>query len=241
MSIYTQSQKGIAMNTIDKEHDVQAERQLRIQAEHRLAQSISEKELLLKEIHHRIKNNLQIASSLLSIQSSEAISDEERRRLMESQNRIQVAALIHEKLFHAREQRRIEFADYCRSLVANVFRAFDTGKDINLRIDIKNIFLDINTAIYCGLIINELVTNALRHGFIRAKEGLITIRMRALKGSYVLMVSNNGDKPSIELQSSSSSGVTILRALTDQLQGHITLSTEKNTEFMIVFPKGVAS
>ncbi len=134
--------------------------------EDKLKASLNEKELLLHEVHHRVKNNLQIISSLLSLQSKYIEDDETLKIFKESQNRVMSLAMIHEKLYKSSNFVQIDFAEYIKDLVDNLFYTYKIDRNtVHLNINIKNIFFDIETAIPCGLIINELVTNSLKHAF----------------------------------------------------------------------------
>ncbi len=141
---------------------LQAEIAERKRVEQQMMSSLQEKEVLLKEIHHRVKNNLQIISSLLSLQSEKISGRDPARTFRESQDRIRSMALIHEKLYQARDISHVDFAEYVRSLTAYLARSYVTGPGIRLVVDIDDIALDIDKAIPCGLIINELVSNSLQ-------------------------------------------------------------------------------
>lgn len=161
----------------------------RKKASEQIKASLNEKEVLLKEIHHRVKNNLQVISSLLNLQSK-YIGDEEVLSIFrESQNRVKSMSLVHEELYRSKDLARIDFAEYVRSLVNNLFRSYGTNScDIIPKIDVVNVFLDVNTAIPCGLIINELVSNSLKYAFpsipvqdrYESKKGEIKISLRRI-------------------------------------------------------------
>lgn len=204
-----------------------------------LKAKLEERETLLREMHHRIKNNLQTVSSMLSLRLDRQASGAEKDLLLESQGRIRATALIHEKLSQSSDLRRIDFAEYSRELAAQLVRAFSRKKAIALKIDIKNIMLEIDKATCCGLIVNELVSNALKHGLEKREKGTIAITMRALKDSYVIAVSNDGEKllQGFDLNNAGSLGMTIVRALAEQLGGKASVSTGTCTEFAIEFPK----
>ncbi|MFQ5687443.1 MAG: PAS domain S-box protein, partial [Candidatus Scalindua sp.] len=179
----------------------------RKEAEEQIKKSLREKEVLLKEIHHRIKNNMQIVSSLLNLQS-ESVDDENTRQILrKSQNRVKSMALVHEKLYQTEDLSSIDFADYTRSLTARLFHSFvDKTNRVQLKIDMSEVYLDVNKAIPCGLIINEIVSNSIKHAFPDSAtgvdknkfegKGVIKVSMRkntASKSEIVeLVVSDNG-------------------------------------------------
>lgn len=146
----------------------------RKQTESQLKASLKEKEVLLKEIHHRVKNNLQIISSLLNLQS-EYIQDKQDLDIFKvSQNRIESMALIHEKLYQSKDLARIDFGEYIRDLVCTLFCSYEVNSSaIDMKINIDQIFLGIDVAIPCGLMINEVVLNYLKHAFPKGRTGEI--------------------------------------------------------------------
>jgi PAS domain S-box-containing protein len=203
----------------------------------RLKASLNEKEILLKEIHHRVKNNLQIVSSLLDLQS---MSLKERGRVemyKESQNRIRTMALIHEKLYKSRDLSRIDFEDYVKSLASDLYRAYNANtKDINLYVNVDKVLITIDTAIPCGLIINELVSNSLKYAFPHGK-GEISISLKSNGNGHVLTVKDNGIgmPDNFDANNTTSLGLQLVNTLTEQLKGHIELKKENGTEFKITF------
>ena len=168
----------------------------RKEAEDKIRSSLKEKEVLLKEIHHRVKNNLQIVSSLLYLQSKGVKNDEALNLLRDSQNRIKSMAMIHERLYQTNNLSSIQVEKYIHSLMDNLFHTFNAeSKNIRLKMDVQNTFLSIERAIPCGLIINELVSNSLKYAFPDKNNGLITITLHVVgtDNSYIkLQVSDNG-------------------------------------------------
>ncbi len=212
----------------------------RKQAEEALQAALKEKEVLLKEIHHRVKNNLQVISSLLNMQSR-SIQDKQYLEIFkDSQDRIRAMALIHEKLYQAKDLARINFAGYIRDLAASLFRSYK-GKSaaIALKIHIDDVSLSIDAAVPCGLIINELVSNALKHAFRMSNKGEICIELcMNLEHQFVLIVSDNGAGFPINLdfQNTESLGLQLVNTLAAQLRGSVELNSNGGTEFKITFP-----
>ncbi len=150
----------------------------RKRAEEQIRNSLHEKEVLLKEIHHRVKNNLQVVSSLLSLQSGYPRVESVRDLFVESQNRVKSMALIHEKLYQSQDLANIDFSDYIESLAHHLFHSYTANPDlVTLKTDV-DVSLDIDHAIPCGLIVNELLSNALKHAFPDSRRGIMTLYFR---------------------------------------------------------------
>lgn len=227
--------------------ELRAEMDERERVENKLKKSLEEKEILLKEIHHRVKNNLQIISSLLNLQSR-YINDEEMLDIYkESQNRVKSMAIIHEKLYQSEDLARIDFGDYVMSLVLDLFNSYGVDKSsTELDINIKNILLDINTAIPCGLIVNELVTNSIKHGFpsnrsLAADEShevnKIAVSITKKNNFYNMSVYDNGIgfPNDLDFQNTDSLGMQLVISLTSQLRGTVELERDNGTLFRIIF------
>ncbi|MHC4269906.1 MAG: ammonium transporter [Planctomycetota bacterium] len=202
--------------------------------------SLQEKELLLREIHHRVKNNLQVISSLLSLQSRYRKDEQAIEMAQESQNRIKVMALIHEKLYRSKDFANVEFNDYIKNLVNDLFASYKVSTSrISLKMDIENISLGIDTAIPIGLIANELVTNCLKYAFKADKEGEIRISLRLLDdGEKELIVSDNGVglPDSLDIKKAESLGLRMITNLTERsLHGKVNINKSNGTEFQIIF------
>jgi PAS domain S-box-containing protein len=207
--------------------------------EEQIKRSLMEKEILLKEIHHRVKNNLQIISSMLNLQS-EYVKDKYALDLFtESRNRVKSMALIHEKLYQSKDLARINFLDYVRTLTKDLFRSYRrSSAEIALKMDIEDVFLDIDKAVSCGLIINELITNSLKHAFPSGSEGEITIGLHPdINGMFALTVSDNGTglPENIDSRNVESLGLQLVALLVEQLDGAIELDKRKGTSFRITF------
>jgi len=208
----------------------------RKKAEEQIKASLKEKEILLQEVHHRVKNNMQIISSLLNLQSRH-IKDEESLELFKSsQNRVKSMALIHERLYQSKDFTRIDVADYVQNLTNHLFITYGISRDdIQLKINIKDIFLNINTAIPCALIINEIVSNSLKHAFPNGKKGEIKISMHPLsKDEVELVVGDNGVgiPEDANLRNTKSLGLYLVSMLAeDQLHGEIKLDKTEGIAF----------
>ena len=206
----------------------------RKKTEKMLEKSLHEKEILLKEIHHRVKNNLMIISSLLNLQS-DYIKDEESKNIFkESQNRARSMALIHERLYQSTDLKRIDFGDYIRTLANDLYHTYvmDTSL-IKLNIDVDDIKLDINTSIPLGLILNELVTNSLKHAFSQGESGEINIKFHMQMINYLLEVKDNGVgfPNDIDYKNTDTLGLRLVTSLTEQIDGKIEFNNTSGTSF----------
>jgi len=209
-----------------------------MQAKEQIKRSLREKEVLLKEIHHRVKNNLQIISSLLSLQS-ESLKDKQAVEIFEnSQNCIRSMALIHERLCQSEDLTRIDFKEYTQRLVDDLAASYQVDSDaIALTLDLDAL-LDIETAIPCGLMINELVSNALEHAFPEGRSGKISIAFHAdKKGTFTLSISDDGIgfPKDVDFPTSGSMGLQLVCMLVEQLEGTIELDRSGGTKFTITF------
>lgn len=218
----------------------QAEEALR-QSEEQIKASLQEKEVLLKEIHHRVKNNMQVICSLLNLQSGSIEDSQTLELLQEAQNRVASMALVHEQLYQSEDLARIDFAEYIQNLAANLLSSYDVNSDaIALKINVEHIHLSVDAAIPCGLIINELVANSLKYAFPSGKSGEIRIALHSDNNNQLLLsVSDNGiGLPSdFDIQNTETLGLQLVTALTGQLSGSIELNRNLGTEFKITFPE----
>ncbi|MCK9150891.1 PAS domain S-box protein [Methanobacterium alcaliphilum] len=207
-------------------------------AEDQLKHSLSEKEMLLKEIHHRVKNNLMVISSLLSIQSRYIKDKEALDIFKESQNRAKSMALIHERLYKSTDLKRIDIADYIRTLSSELFHTYVTDPSkIELKMDLEDVMIDINTSIPLGLIINELVTNAMKHAFPGNMQGEINISFHKIHDNLILEVSDNGIgfPGNINYKNTSSLGLQLVTSLSGQIDAEMELTSKDGTKFKITF------
>jgi PAS domain S-box-containing protein len=213
----------------------------RKKAEEKIKLSLEEKELLIKEIHHRVKNNLQIVSSLLKLQTGYLKDKEAQQMLIESQNRVKSMALVHQKLYQSNDLTNIDFHDYIRQLLFHLFHVYQAKSDkIRLNIRADELKIGVDTAIPCGLIINELVSNSLKHAFPGEYSGTIEVALFLDKLDYFhLSIKDNGIgfPDSIDFRNTSSLGLQLIITLTEQLEGNISMNNSGGTEFQIVFKK----
>ncbi len=210
----------------------------RKRAEEQITASLREKEILLKEVHHRVKNNLQVVASMLNLQSRYLEDRKAKAMFEDSQRRIESMSLIHEKLYRSKDLARIDFREYIDDLLGNV-TALNGGSDrLVIREDIGEVILDVNKGIPCGLIINELVSNALRHAFPDGRQGIIEVRMQSdSSGGILLIVSDNGAgfPEYIDFRNTKSLGMQLVTSLVSQLDGTIELGKSEGTAFTINF------
>jgi PAS domain S-box-containing protein len=221
--------------------DLQREMEGHKQAEEQIKASLLEKEILLREIHHRVKNNLQVISSLISLQAD----NHDDRRLNEIfgdiRDRVRTMALVHEKLYQSGSLSRLNVADYVASLLHYLLRSHGTlVKNIALHLDVAPVELPIFTAVPCGLIINELVGNAIKHAFDNSSGGELTVSLQPVPETahVCLRVRDNGSglPAGFDWQRSRSLGLRLVHILTRQLHGTVEAVSDKGTEFIVVFP-----
>ena len=210
----------------------------RRKAEDALRALLEEKVVLLREIHHRVKNNLQVISSLLSLQQQAAEHPVTKELLRETRGRVQSMARIHEKLYQARNVAEVDFGEYVRALMRELLQSYGVR---HVRVDVvaDDVRLHVDTAIPCGLIINELVTNALKHGFKGRREGTIKVELASQQsGMLNLRVADDGVgfADGVDYRTARTMGMVVVRSLVAQLNGTIELRTNPGTEFMIQFP-----
>lgn len=212
--------------------------QERLSAEVKLTESLNEKEILLKEIHHRVKNNLQIISSLLSLQSSYIVDEVALSNFQESQARVRSMALIHEKLYQSDDLTLIDFADYLESLVSELSRSYRLNPmNVSIDLGIGDVMLDVDTAVPCGLIVNELVTNSLKYAFPNDKKGTIQVDFASEENQSTLVVKDDGIgiPENFDWRNTESLGMQLVNTLASQLGGSLELSDSPGTEFRVTF------
>lgn len=210
----------------------------RKRAEEQIRASLKEKEILLKEIHHRVKNNLQIISSMLNLQAKSIKDSRASEMFRESQNRVRSIALIHEKLYESKNLSDLDFTDHIRSLVSYLFRSYGAHPDrIVPRVRVKDGYLGMDTVIPCGLIINELVSNSLKYAFPEGKGEISIELLRDNDDRFTLVVSDDGVgfPKDLDFRNTETLGLQLVNTLTDQLKGSIELRSRAGTKFAITF------
>jgi PAS domain S-box-containing protein len=217
---------------------LQAEVTERKKAEEKIKTSLREKEVLLKEIHHRVKNNMQVISSILNLQSKYVKDKQALEIFKNGQSRIRSMALVHEKLYESEDLANIDFAEYVRSITHYLFGLHEISPLIRLNIDIKGVLLDVNTAVPCSLIINELLSNSLKYAFPGEREGKICVGLYSDKGNkFTLIVKDDGIgfPKDTDFRKTESLGMQLVIMLVEQLGGTIELDKSKGTRFTIKF------
>jgi two-component sensor histidine kinase len=207
--------------------------------------SLHEKEVLLKEIHHRVKNNLQVISSLLNLQSEKITQPEFLATFVESKNRIRAMALVHEKLYQSKNLSLIDFSEYLHSFSTYMNSSYNLSPDkvkMHVNTNLKSHFFKIDTAIPCGLILNELISNSCKYAFPKNRKGNIYLNFGIEKelehtNQYILEVADDGIgiASSVDMDNPDSLGFQLLEMLTQQLEGTLHLDSKKGTKFTVRF------
>ena len=211
-------------------------------ADESIRASLREKEVLLKEIHHRVKNNLQVVSSLLGLQSRTIEDSVTRKKFQESQNRIHSMALIHESLYQSENLSEIDFPAYIDQLAAHLFRSY--GADpahVKISPSIDNVRLPIDSAVPCGLVVNELVSNSLKYAFPEGRSGQIRIELKGGDSRHIrLEVSDDGVglPEGLDIYSTKSLGFRLVRTLADQLGASMEIESKRGARIVLTFQAG---
>lgn len=197
----------------------------------------TQREVLLQEIHHRVKNNLQVIASLINLQCDQINDAAARAALMVCRTRVQTIALVHEQLYSSRDYACIPFAAYATQLARNIFAASGADDRIALTFDISPVSLTVDKAVPCGLILSELLTNAIKHAFPGSKTGAVEVHLSCHDGEVVLVVSDNGvGSASVPSPNSTSLGLQLVSTLASQLDGRVTTSRVVGTRSELRFP-----
>jgi two-component sensor histidine kinase len=228
------SDKGEVLEVSGIGHDI-TDKKL---SEANLVNSLKEKEVLLKEVHHRVKNNMQVISSILSLQSAYVKDESILDILKESQNRIKSMAFIHEKLYRTKDFSQIKFSEYLKNLAKNLIETYELSRTkVILNTELDEIYLNLDEAIPCGLIVNELISNSLKYAFIEKERGIISLSLTKEKSKVKLVIADNGSGLSedIDYQNTDSLGLQLVNTLVEQLEGEIELMRDGGTKFTITF------
>jgi two-component sensor histidine kinase/HAMP domain-containing protein len=216
----------------------QAEKALK-ESEEQIKASLAEKEVMLKEIHHRVKNNLQVISSLVGLQADGSQDEAVRQVLRDVTYRVRSMALVHEKLYQSADLAHIDFAEYTRSLLSYLWRAHGAiAADVRQTFDLEPVSLSVDTAVTCGLILNELAVNALEHAFQGRADGEVTVSLHSgADGRIRLSVSDNGVglPAGFDWRQTRSLGLRLVQMLARQLDGDVAVSGEEGTAFTVTF------
>ncbi len=218
--------------------ELKAEIRERTSAEERVRASLREKEVLLREIHHRVKNNLQVVSSLLTLQAEGIHDPAALEAFKESQDRVKSMALIHEKMYRFRDLARIDFADYIRSLAGHLFHAYAVDSEsIALTLNVDEVLLPIDAVMPCALLVHELVANSLKHAFPQGRGEIVIDFHTADHRTFTLLVRDNGVgcAQDVRVQNPSSLGAQLVAALVDQLDGTLEFEHANGVSCKIVF------
>ena len=207
--------------------------------ENRLENSLEEKEVLLSEIHHRVKNNLAIISGLLELEGFNTSDQQTKNILQNSQMRIHSMAQVHEMLYNSEDFSKLSFQSFVAKIIESIKGVYQKQKDINFDLDIEDVQLNVNQAIPCGLIINEIVTNAYKHAFENTDGGTIQVTIQKAGDTVELTVKDNGSglPDDFSLSKSSTLGFTLIDTLTNQLKGDISINSSGGTEVVLTFTK----
>lgn len=203
-----------------------------------IKKSLKEKEVLLREIHHRVKNNLQFISSLLHLQSEQIENKDIKEMFKESQNRIKLMANLHEQLYQSKSLAKINLGEYIQSLTTNLFHSYKINPAvITLKINIPDIFMDVDNTLLCSLIVNELVSNSLKHAFPAGKKGEIIIDFHLEDNTHKLTVSDTGVgfPKDVDFRNTKTLGLQLANIFVQQLEGAIKLDRTEGAKFIITF------
>jgi len=216
-----------------------AESEAHDQALETIKGELLEKELFLREAHHRIKNNLQIIASLLSLQASSIADPHIREMFMDSQERVNAMALIHETLYQSGNRGEIDFASYVRNLASQLIHSYDIQSDrVTLHLQIDDLLLATDKAIPSGLILNELISNALKHAFPSGRTGEIHIELHTDAAQTVTIIvrdSGIGFPADRDFRNTETLGLQLVNTLTEQLAGTLKLERSQGTVFTLTF------
>lgn len=210
--------------------------------EQAIKHALSEKDILLAEIHHRVKNNLAIIASLFNLQMSTVENEDARSILMESKNRVKSMALIHDRLYKSDNMTDVDFAKYTKELIDEIQFSYPTVSNaVIVNTHISNIQLSVNTAIPCGLILNELLTNCYKYAFEGRSDGVIDIEFTSIGNMLCFVVKDNGVGLKADYQKGESLGMVVIQSLSEQLDGEYKFTVNNGTKFELKFEQHLLS
>lgn len=214
-------------------HDVSEKKKVSLEIE----ESLKEKEVLLKEIHHRVKNNLQVISSILNLQGSFVDDEKTLSILQESRNRVRSMAIIHEYLYKTKDFSSINFGDYIKNLTHNLIASYQIGNNIRMEAEIGNVAVELDQAIPCGLLVNELITNALKYAWDKNEKGIIKLVLKEEGNRVVLELGDDGKGLPADFEDikTETLGLQLVATLVEQLDGDLKVDTSNGTNYLLTF------
>lgn len=205
----------------------------------KLKKSLEEKEILLQEVHHRVKNNLQVISSLIYLQHQKIGDTKVKKYLQTTENRVRAMAFIHEQLYQFKDFSRIEYAAYIRELIEYLYDSYKLDHaQVEIAMDIENLYLNLSTSIPLGLLINEIISNTFKYAFPDKRTGRIDITLKEQEDNhYLLEIADDGIgiPESVSLETTESLGMKLIEALVNQLEGEMELKRDKGTAYRVIF------
>lgn len=228
---------GVISREIDYYFERRKFRQAQIERAELIEQHMKAQSILIKEIHHRVKNNLQIICGLLELQAIQVKDEETRNALLDTQSRVKSMALVHEKIYQSEDLSSINYKEYIDQLAEYLFTSHEHS-NVTYSIDSDNVNMSIDSAIPAGIIINELITNSLKHAFPDGRKGSVGIKLREQKNGILLIVEDDGIgfKQDFELNKTSSLGLELVNALSQQLNAKVEVDSKNGTRFSFYIP-----
>lgn len=226
-------ENGVFRGFISSSRDITRQRE----SEEFIKESLKEKDMMLKEIHHRVKNNLQVISSLLSLQSHHVKHKDDMELFIESQNRVKSMAIIHEKIYQSENLSKINFKEYLQTIAQQLLASYLMNDQVKLNLNCEDINLGLETAIPCGLLTNELITNSMKHAFPQGRKGQLNIQFESRNDEYLLTISDDGVglPTDFDLSCTDSLGLKIVQSLVRQLDGDLEINNSIGAEFKLHF------
>lgn len=225
------------LNIMQNKQLLMQEVSLRTESEELLKKSLKEREILLSEVHHRVKNNLSIISALINMQIGNLKDDSSKQIFEETKNRIYAMALIHNLLYQNNSFVKIDFMQYVDKFCSNIIKSYQKKSNIKIEQKIENVEIDLNTAIPLALIMNELIMNSYKHAFNNQNSGIINVSIKKIEGNHLLFeVNDNGVGMNEELLNSSTMGINIVKALVEQIDAKMIYEKNAGSHFKITIP-----